>query len=180
MNSKITDSLKFNIGKLWNSGVGTTEKFSLDAPVKFDDKEINPVSNLVADIMLINLKEEVSAIVENAEITLKRKCEKCLTTYEQTIEIVSAERQFISTKIDPEDDPNENFLIDFSQMTIALYEMIRQEIILHFSLISVCSKSCEGLCPACGKNQNKSKCSCKTEDLERQKPFKNLKNIIKK
>ena len=90
--SKITDSLKFNIGKLWNSSVGSTEKFSIDVPVEFDGKEINPVSNLVADIMLINLKEEVSAIVKNAEITLKRKCEKCLTTYEQTIEIESAER----------------------------------------------------------------------------------------
>jgi len=172
------NSLKFSIGKLWNSGEGTTEKFELDVPVSFKDKDLNPVSNLVADVMMIKLREEISVIVSNAKITVKRKCEKCLEDFTEEVHIPEASREFISGKLDQNDDPNENFMINFEDSSIDLNEMVRQEIFLHFPLISVCSKSCKGICPICGKNKNKSVCKCKPVDAEANKPLNGLKKLM--
>lgn len=177
--TKGVKSLKFKIGKLWNSAQGATEKFDIDVPVIFDEEEFEASSNISAEIMLVKLRNEISALVRNAHIKIKTNCEKCLSRYTVEIKIENAEREFLSNKIDTKDDPNENFQINFTDMTIDLYEMIRQEIILHFSLTSVCSKSCKGLCPICGKNRNKTVCSCKIENTDTQKPFKDLKKIIK-
>jgi uncharacterized protein len=178
--SKREDSLKFKIGKLWSSAQGTTEKFDIGVPVEFREENFEASSNLSAEIMLVKLKNEISALVRNAHIKISTNCEKCLSQYVVEMKIENAEREFLSNKISAKDDPNENFQIDINDMTIDLYEMIRQEIILHFPLISVCSKSCKGLCTVCGKNRNKTVCSCKIEDTDIQKPFKDLKKIIKK
>jgi len=172
-------SLTIKIGKLWNSGEGTNEKFQIDVPVEFDKKEIEAASNLTADVMLIKLKNEIAVILENAEITLKTTCQRCLKPLEVKVEIESAERQYLDKEPDKKDDPFDLFLINFTNMTIDLGDMVRQEIILHFPLKSLCSKSCKGLCSVCGKNRNKMKCDCKEEDAATQKPFKDLKKLIK-
>ncbi|MEK7085982.1 MAG: DUF177 domain-containing protein, partial [Patescibacteria group bacterium] len=62
---------------------------------------------------------------------------------------------------------------------IDLGEFLRQEIILHFPLIPVCSKSCKGLCPTCGKDKNKEDCDCPKRETEGYKPLAVLKKLIK-
>lgn len=166
------------IGKLWNSGEGTTEKIDMDVPVSFEDAELNPLSNLTGELMLVKLKNEISAIVKNFKITLRVNCVKCLKEFKKQIIIPEVAREFLGGKIGPDDDPNENFQINFDTMSIDLHEMVRQEIFLHFPLISVCSKSCKGICPICKKDRNKTKCSCKIEEIQENKPFKELKKLI--
>lgn len=183
MNSQEQDtpvqkSLVLRIGKLWNSGEGTNEKFQLDVSVKFDKDELNPASNFTADAMLIKLKEEIVVIIENAEITLNTTCQRCLKPLKVKVEIPTAERQFLDKAPSKKDDPFDLFLINLKNASIDLTDMVRQEIILHFPLISLCSKSCKGLCPVCGKNKNTQKCDCEVDDGTTQKPFKDLKKLI--
>jgi len=55
--------------------------------------------------------------------------------------------------------------------------LLRQEIILHFPVVSVCSKSCKGLCPVCGVDLNKENCSCdKEQGLKQLSILKELYN----
>lgn len=173
-----TSPLKISIGKIWNSGEGTTHPLEIDLPVDFNDEGIIPVSNLRAEIMLIKLKHEISAIIKEAEITVELKCNKCLKKFKKTINIENAEREFMADNKQKTSDPNELFYIDFSDMSIDLTDMFRQEIFLHFPLISVCSKSCKGICPVCGVNRNEKKCTCKTPTDEANKPFKDLKKLM--
>jgi len=172
--------LRINIGKLWNSGDGTVEKFSLDVPVVFEDPELKAKGNFSADVMLIKLKEEVSAVITNGQITLDSVCEKCLGKFGQKVKIPEAEREFMGNRKAAKPEPGETFYVDFTDMTIDLKEMIRQEIFLHFPLISVCSKSCKGICPVCGQNRNKKKCDCRVEEAQINKPFKDLKKLMTK
>ncbi len=173
-----TSPLKLSIGKIWNSGEGTTHKLDLDTPVDFNDTELTPASNLRAEVMLIKLKHEISAIIESAEMTVELKCHKCLKKFKKNIIIENAEREFLADKKRKSTDPNELFYIDFSDMTIDLTDMFRQEIFLHFPLISVCSKSCKGICPVCGINRNEKKCKCKIPTDAGNKPFKDLKKLM--
>lgn len=171
-------SLVISIGKLWSGGEGTTEKMDIKAEIIFDTKEITTISEFTASAMLIKLKKEISVILNDAIISVERTCEKCLAKYEYEVSIPSAERQFLVEKPQKETDIHDTHLINMHDMTIDLYEMVRQEIILHFPLISVCSKSCKGLCSKCGKNRNKYKCECKEDKPEENKPFKDLKTIL--
>jgi uncharacterized protein len=72
-------------------------------------------------------------------------------------------------------------LIDKNKLEIDLTEALRQEIILHFPVVQVCSTRCKGLCPYCGKDRNKESCDCKDtqEDGQMTKPLANLKSLLK-
>ena len=73
-------------------------------------------------------------------------------------------------------DQEDVFLINKKDMTVDLSEVLRQEILLHFPLIPVCSKSCKGLCPKCGIDLNKKTCECKKETTA-DKPLAILKQF---
>lgn len=171
-------SLNISIGKLWNSGEGENYIQDIDSELEFDPSEIKAVSPFKAELMLIKLKKEISVLLTDANIEVEMTCEKCLKKYKTKIIIPHSERQFYAKKPINEPDLGDIQQIDLQNMTIDLYEMIRQEIILHFPLISVCSKSCKGLCQKCGKDKNLEKCKCRQDNSDEYKPFKDLKKII--
>jgi uncharacterized metal-binding protein YceD (DUF177 family) len=59
---------------------------------------------------------------------------------------------------------------------IDLHECLYETIMLEIPLKPLCSQDCRGLCPVCGINKNKEKCSCSLEpgNAETYKPFKGL------
>ena len=175
--------LLYKIAKLWGKPEGSSEKYELNEKLVFaDDKELNFASNFKGKFTFIRLKDEVSVLLNNASVDVNFSCNLCLKEFVETIEISEAEREFFHDKPDFESsDLDDLFYIDKKRMTLDLNEMVRQEIILHFPLIPVCSKSCKGLCPVCGKDRNSVKCKCvmvKEEETDTIKPFKNLKKLI--
>ncbi len=174
---KEKNQLTIQIGKLWNSAEGTNEKYDLHTKVTFDPKEIDVAGPLEGKLLLIKLKDEIVALLENASISLHSSCELCLKAFEQIIDIPTAERQFLGYP-SIEASFEDMFLIDLATMTIDLSEMVRQEIILHFPLVSVCSESCKGLCQRCGIDKNVKSCTCSDESLDFHKPFRNLKSLV--
>lgn len=173
-------SLEIKIGSLWRAAEGTSEKMSIDAPLDDLEMDAEPVFNFKAKVMLIKLKDEISVVINDAKIKVKMKCNRCTEPFEKEIFIASTSREFKLEIPANETDRNDSFLINIEDMKIDLTEMVRQEIILHFPLIPVCSKSCKGLCQGCGKNKNTAACKCEETDKPDNKPFKNLKKIISK
>jgi uncharacterized protein len=45
--------------------------------------------------------------------------------------------------------------------TVDIKEDIREDILLNLSTFPLCSETCRGLCPQCGKNLNEGLCACK-------------------
>ncbi len=59
---------------------------------------------------------------------------------------------------------------------IDLSAILREQILLDIPYKPLCRPSCKGLCPTCGKDLNRRKCSCKEEVFdERFAPLKGLK-----
>jgi len=174
--------LIYKIAKLWGKPEGSTEKYDIDEKIEYpDDPDLQFTGNFTGKLTFIRLKDEISALLNDAEIDVKFTCTHCLKTFEQTIEIPEAEREFFLDEPDfTSDDLADLFFIDKKPMIINLNEMVRQEIILHFPLIPVCSKSCKGLCPVCGKDRNTVKCKCEIvrEEPDTHKPFRDLKKLI--
>lgn len=172
------NALKFDIANLLVSCTGTRELFSFGSPVKFEG--INAESGIKGRLEIMKIDEGVNVRIEHAEINVKFICGRCLKAFVKTIVIPAAERQFLLDAPKKPKDPNDTFFIDKKKQKIEISEMIRQEIILHFPIISVCSRSCKGICEHCGKNRNNNVCDCKEESIEGNKPLSILKKLIKK
>jgi uncharacterized protein len=169
------------IGSLWNEGRGATFKDEIEATPKLE--EIKLLTPLTASLLMVRMKDSIMAIAENINTTCELACTKCLDTFEQQVTIASTEREYLENMPEKGYDPFEIFLIDREHMSVDLTELFRQEIILHFPMIPVCSKGCRGLCPGCRINLNhtsKHLPDCTREDHEsvQHKPFAQLKELF--
>lgn len=170
------EALKFDVAALLTAPTGTRELYSFKGPVVFED--IKTSSEIEGKIEIMRLDDGVNAKVTGVTIKMAFKCTKCLKNFVQEILITMAERQFLLDKPAIIDDPSDLFLIDRKNLDIDLTEVLRQEIILHFPLVPVCSKSCLGICPICGKGRNQAKCGCKDQQtLQENKPLSDLKKL---
>jgi uncharacterized protein len=57
-------------------------------------------------------------------------------------------------------DRSYTFMFNADQHEIDITEAVRQEVTLDFPAQQLCSKTCKGLCPRCGKDLNEGTCSC--------------------
>jgi uncharacterized protein len=174
----LSNNLIFKISRLWTSPEGTIERVEIDAETGFDPKEIPAASHLEGELMFAKLKEEISVMAPELRIKIHFICNKCLKKFIGQVTVLDAERRFLAKKPKKFEDLQDTFLIDMKDLTVDLNEMLRQEIILHFPLVPVCSIRCKGLCAVCGKDRNKQPCKCEQEDPGTQQPFKNLKKLL--
>ncbi|MBI2634223.1 DUF177 domain-containing protein [Candidatus Peregrinibacteria bacterium] len=172
--------LIFSIGKLLESSTGTREDYSFDGPVDFDG--IEGASSIQGKVQIMRLDDGVNVHTSAVTISVVFQCQRCLKDFKRKVQVKNAERQFLIKAPRQPEDINDLYLIDMKKHRIDLTEMLRQEIILHFPLIPVCSNHCQGICPHCGQNLNEATCQCADEILKIQKdnkPLAALKKLIK-
>ncbi len=95
-------------------------------------------------------------------------CARCMTTYRQSFD-ESLHLEYIAGK-DPllssekvELKPGDIDKVYYTDPDLDMRIGLREAIILAIPAAPICSKDCKGLCPVCGKNQNKEKCDCKIQ-----------------
>jgi len=64
--------------------------------------------------------------------------------------------------------------IGFYEDGLQLEEILQEQILLTLPMQRVCSETCKGICPGCGKNRNEAKCDCKPEADDRWGALRNL------
>ncbi|MCC6643413.1 DUF177 domain-containing protein [Candidatus Peregrinibacteria bacterium] len=186
----IKDITNVKIGQIWNQGQGATFKDAIEANPDFGP-EIQLDQPISSDLTLIRMKDGVIAILEHLQTSSTLTCSKCLIDFDFQLAVSTTEREFLSEAPGRNYDSMEVFLINPNDMSIDLTETLRQELLLHFPMIPVCSERCKGLCLDCHVNLNLEEnhdTSCQsfqkkeheTEESEKTyKPFANLKDIIK-
>lgn len=183
------DITLIKIGSLWNQGRGATFKDEIETTPNLGPDA--PLTKpLTADLFLIRMKDGFTVILENLHSETVMQCFRCLDKFNVPLHIPSIERQFFDEMPERDYDPFEVFLINKEQMAVDLTEMLRQEIILHFPMIPVCSERCKGLCSGCRINLNSTSqhlpdCPGNPQELtdskpDKHRPFANLKDLFKK
>ncbi|MFH1284019.1 MAG: DUF177 domain-containing protein [Candidatus Peregrinibacteria bacterium] len=168
--------LIFDISHLISAPTGENETYSFEGPAVFDG--IDLASDVSGKIEIMRIENGVNVAARDIKAKANLRCEKCLGSFTEEIEVKFAERQFLLEKPEEITDPNDTYFVDKIHLTIDLTEMLRQELILHFPVILVCSTRCKGICPYCGKNQNADKCGCKEEKPAAYHPLAGLKNLL--
>lgn len=167
----------YKINQLYGQDSGSIERHHTSTEFTLDSGKY-PVDY---DISLIKTDGSIVVILENFEMEFEFECSKCLKKFINPISIESTEREFLFERPREIEDENDLFMANLNTWEIDIEEMLRQEILLHFPLIPLCSTSCKGLCYECGKDQNREKCKhskAKNVISEEVKPFSQLKNLI--
>ena len=66
-------------------------------------------------------------------------------------------------------DPLEEIIYYFDNEIIEPKEQFRELIMLELPFLPICSESCKGLCPVCGRNRNTEPCLCKIDEAMTEK-----------
>jgi uncharacterized protein len=169
----------FNVGGLIRAEQGAKLHFDINSRPDFEVDTDHPfTSNIKAKLTLMRIKDGIHAFIKDFKTSVTFTCLKCLKEFDVEIALDKTERVFFFEEQKGESDQFDLFYVDKKSFTIDISNFLRQEIILHFPMIPVCSKSCKGLCPTCGKNLNDGACKCKPIDTD-NKPLAILKDIYK-
>lgn len=117
-------------------------------------------------------KESVDSVLVTGAIaaSILSGCVRCL---EETAAEVSSDFTAVfkaKGALTAEDKEDETYTYDDNSIDLA--QLIKDELLLALPMKQVCSEDCRGLCLTCGKNRNKEKCGCKTEN--KLNPFEAL------
>lgn len=129
-----------------------------------------------AEISVKKVGEEVF-IKGRIKTILSFVCSRCLVPYEFPIDshfdlvYLPEELEQVKDELDS-DDLNTSF---YYSRRIDLREVVLEQFNLTFPVKPLCSESCQGICPVCGRNINSGECSCIKDDsdsrLEKLKIF---------
>lgn len=147
------------------------------------------VSNLSSNIDLLGfLSVSGKAVTKDSSVIVylnirgkeKVTCDRCLEIFERDINR-DFSQEYVQNDSDDSDSILEGlagFLVD-DKGNIDLEKAIIEEISINDLSLNLCSDSCKGLCPKCGLNLNKNKCSC-YNNKEGDNPFAKLSKLKEK
>jgi len=169
-------SLTFDISSLMVKGPGASIAYSFECGETIEG--INSTKPIIGKVTIMMAEKAVNVEVTKTYTTVEMICAKCLEHFDQKIEIDTCERMYYLNAPRDINDPSDVFLINKKYLTVDISEMLRQELILHFPVISVCSPKCKGICQKCGNIIGENKCDCQDND-EQNKPLAKLKSLLK-
>lgn len=113
--------------------------------------------------------------------TCRFVCDSCLEDYDDAqdfsfkveFEYLDAKDPYWQSDEHEHQCPQAEMEVEFvSEPEIDIHAMLEQQVILSVPVKRLCSHSCRGLCPSCGRNLNTDVCSC--HDQESNSPFQVL------
>lgn len=154
--------IAIKVGHLLRKPEGTRETLEIEKNIdSLKDEVFSFNGPFCAKVTLVKLPHEINVQLSDGEVFVKTACSRCLVPFEIKLVVPIAEREFIIDLSKKSLIPGEESqFIAKNTNAIDIEPMIREEILLHFPPITVCSEGCKGLCDKCGINLNKNKCSC--------------------
>lgn len=152
----------------------------IDAPAPIGtDAEF--VGNVTGRITLRNIGGGEIAAWGHLNAVALMPCGRCLVEHEVPLEFDFSESCALTqideplsyTQVADEDEPARIPLLDGD--VVDLSELVRQLLVLHVPLRSLCRPDCRGLCPHCGANLNETRCECDEDEIDpRMAPLRDL------
>ncbi len=121
---------------------------------------------------------DIVALSGLLEIDLAPACDRCVEVFEKNLAIPLHLNLAPETGSEKAEDADDDVGFSYYQgEEIDLANMIRETLLLEVPFRNLCSESCKGLCPKCGKNLNHAPCSCPSETSTG--PFAVLKKLVR-
>lgn len=164
-----------DIDRLPREGLKISREFEFSTAEIIEESAvfIQPVH---AEVSVRKVGEEVF-VKGRIKAVLSFVCSRCLVPYEFPVDsqfdlvYLPEELEMAKDELESQ-DMNTSF---YYSRRIDLREVVLEQFNLTFPVKPLCSESCQGICPVCGRNINSSECSCIKENsdsrLEKLKIF---------
>lgn len=97
-------------------------------------------------------------------VEMSAVCDRCLGAarfpIDAAFDLFYRPMAYIARDEEVEIDEGEAELGFYEKGGIELEDVLREQVLLALPMQRVCSESCKGICPECGKNRNESDCGC--------------------
>jgi uncharacterized protein len=142
-------------------GVSTLEFVCKPEEVGLESEGICFTGNVIANLRLFR---QLDKVFVKAELTtpIELECARCLNPVEVILK-GAFENQYRPLPKAVKETLDDIGIRYYSEEYIDLSDDFRESLLLELPIKALCSESCEGLCPGCGKNLNKGKCDCHLE-----------------
>ena len=116
----------------------------------------------------ITLDKTPTQILLSSHIRTRARfeCDRCVAPFEATLSPSYTMLYVHGGSESAHLERDEFQILGASHTVIDLKDDVRQTILLSVPLKLLCSDSCKGLCPTCGKNLNEGSCMCKEERVD--------------
>lgn len=159
-------------------GVFECEDYSRDYSYKLDfsayENELGefPFKDPVNVSAEVRNRAGVVSLHVDADAVYSTECDRCCEPLSEKLRV--SFDNVLAREADSEGDNGD--IIVVSGDGFDLDELVSTNLILNIPMKHLCSESCKGLCPVCGKNLNKGSCNCEKPG---NSPFNVLKDLIK-
>ena len=103
-------------------------------------------------------------------VVMSAQCDRCLQKarfpLEKSFDLFYRPMSFIAREEEVEIDEGEAEIGFFEHGGVELKDVLREQVLLALPMQRVCSETCEGICPVCGRNRNETRCDCKIESAD--------------
>jgi uncharacterized protein len=174
-------SVQYDVSALLKEPVGSSRHYEVDSDVPVDDREPQQ-RRVTGSVTFLHTRDGV-LVTAHLQGTQSDGCSRCLLTVDVPVG-VDIEEEFFAT-VDaatgaalPAPEDADAFRIDADQV-LDLEEAVRQGWTVALPMQPLCQPDCRGLCPRCGRDLNKSTCSCGPEDDEQWSALRGLASEMK-
>ncbi|MBI1910120.1 MAG: DUF177 domain-containing protein [Deltaproteobacteria bacterium] len=123
------------------------------------------------------------SVVGQIEIDTDPTCDRCLEPFHHHLSIPL--KMDMAPYEKPEEAAGDDIKLSKDDLNFSFYQgdeidiaqIVHEQIVLETPIRNLCQEDCKGLCPQCGQNLNKGKCSCPPQ--KKHSPFVALKRIFK-
>lgn len=103
-------------------------------------------------------------------VVMSAQCDRCLQKaqfpLEKSFDLFYRPMSFIARDEEVEIDEGEAEIGFYQRGGLELEDILREQVLLALPMQRVCSETCEGICPFCGRNRNETRCDCKIESAD--------------
>ncbi|HWP47835.1 MAG TPA: DUF177 domain-containing protein [Candidatus Limnocylindrales bacterium] len=101
---------------------------------------------------------------------LQLECCRCLESkifpVQKYFHAIYRDAKWMETREEVELEAEDLLVSYYSEDTLNLTEIIREQLILAIPIQVFCKADCAGLCPQCGQNLNFRRCSCREDNID--------------
>jgi uncharacterized protein len=98
------------------------------------------------------------------------QCDRCLGRakfpLETAFDLFYRPMTFIAREEEVEIDEGEAEIGFYEGGGIELEDILREQVLLALPMQRICSDTCKGICPVCGRNRNEATCDCRLENAD--------------
>lgn len=160
--------MDMNVSQLLRESIGSTREYDIDNVIDItgEGKEKNRVAGHCS-----LMRTQRSILVRcNLVTDIELSCSRCLNRFRQPLKVKFNEEFFPTLDLQtgeelPPPEEASSFTID-EHHTLDLTEAIRQYLLIAVPMKPLCRPECAGICPTCGKNLNKGKCDCPSDNID--------------